>query len=195
MGKAERTKQHIIEQAAPLFNKKGVAGTSVDDILGAAKVAKGCLYGHFSSKEEIAHETVDYLLRKLETKVLLKTGAEKTAKNKLFAFLDLYKDPVNTLLEGGCPILNFAVEADDTDPAIKARIQIMVKKVTDYLTAIINKGIEDNEFKGSINATELALKIFTLIEGSIMISRIMGNNANMLNIISLLQQEIQSCEK
>ena len=39
MSKAEKTKQMIIEQAAVIFNEKGVAGTSIDDILKASKVA------------------------------------------------------------------------------------------------------------------------------------------------------------
>jgi len=45
--KAERTRQFIIEQAAPLFNERGVAGVSIDDVLKVTRVAKGCLYGHF----------------------------------------------------------------------------------------------------------------------------------------------------
>lgn len=192
MGKAERTKQHIIEQAGPLFNKKGVAGTSIDDILTAAKVAKGCLYGHFENKDEIANQSVEHLLNRLEIKVALKVGAEKTALDKLLIFLDIYKDPINALPEGGCPILNFAVESDDTNPGIKAKVSTILNKTINNLTAIINKGIEDKEFRDDFNAPDFALKMFTLIEGSIMISRVTNSNRNMITIINLLKEEIKS---
>jgi TetR/AcrR family transcriptional repressor of nem operon len=61
MTKAERTRQFIIEKAAPIFNQKGVAGTSMSDIMEATKLAKGGLYGNFESKEEICVEAYKYL--------------------------------------------------------------------------------------------------------------------------------------
>ncbi|RZK05397.1 MAG: TetR/AcrR family transcriptional regulator, partial [Flavobacterium sp.] len=45
MSKSEQTKQFIIEKAAPIFNKKGFAGTSMNDILEATGLAKGGVYG------------------------------------------------------------------------------------------------------------------------------------------------------
>ena len=65
MSKAERTRQSIIEQAAVKFNEKGIAGTSVDDILAITKISKGCFYGHFESKEELSFVAVDHLLNKI----------------------------------------------------------------------------------------------------------------------------------
>ena len=52
--KAERTKQFILETAAPIFNQKGISGANIDDVLSATKLTKGCLYGHFESKEDLA---------------------------------------------------------------------------------------------------------------------------------------------
>ena len=40
MSKAERTKQFIIEKSAPIINKKGMAGTSLSDIMEATKLAR-----------------------------------------------------------------------------------------------------------------------------------------------------------
>ena len=54
--KAERTRQFIIEASAPIINKKGVAGTSLTDIMEATKLAKGGIYGNFENKEEICKE-------------------------------------------------------------------------------------------------------------------------------------------
>ncbi len=65
MSKAERTRQFIIEQAAPIFNTKGIAGTAMSDIMSATKMAKGGLYGNFESKEDLANAIVDHNLRSL----------------------------------------------------------------------------------------------------------------------------------
>jgi len=51
--KREATRQEILAAAGILFIKKGYDATSVDDIADAANVAKGTLYYHFKSKDEV----------------------------------------------------------------------------------------------------------------------------------------------
>lgn len=68
--KAEKTKQFILETAAPLYNEKGVSGVSIDDVLAAAKVTKGCLYGHFENKEDLSLQVVDLLLKKIRCSIV-----------------------------------------------------------------------------------------------------------------------------
>ena len=69
-GKAERTKQFIIEQATPIFNSKGIAGTTIDDILAVTKMAKGGIYGNFENKEGISIASVDFIGLRLGFKTL-----------------------------------------------------------------------------------------------------------------------------
>jgi TetR/AcrR family transcriptional repressor of nem operon len=192
MGKAERTRQFIIEQAAPLFNEKGIAGTTIDDILAATKMAKGGLYGHFESKEEIATVMVDYLLNKLGDKIASVINKEKTAIKKLFAFIDVYKDPINSYIAGGCPILNFGVEADDTNPAIKQKVKAMIEEGQQGFRDIINEGIANKELSADINPAEMAMKIFTMLEGGMMMSRVTGNTKYMHGIIKMLKGDLKS---
>jgi TetR/AcrR family transcriptional repressor of nem operon len=192
MGKAERTRQFIIEQAAPLFNEKGIAGTTIDDILAATKMAKGGLYGHFENKEEIATVMVDYLLNKLGNKIASVINKEKTAIKKLFAFIDVYKDPINSYIAGGCPILNFGVEADDTNPAIKQKVKVMIEEGQQGFRDIINEGVANKEFSADINPAEMAMKIFTMLEGGMMMSRVTGNTKYMHDIIKMLKTDLKS---
>lgn len=44
------TKRALIEQATKLFTDHGYAGTSLDEVVAAARVTKGALYHHFPSK-------------------------------------------------------------------------------------------------------------------------------------------------
>lgn len=50
---APERRTEILDAAQDLFISKGVQATSVQDILAAVGIAKGTLYYHFSSKEEI----------------------------------------------------------------------------------------------------------------------------------------------
>lgn len=190
MGKAERTRQFIIEQAATIFNEKGIAGTTVDDILIATKMAKGGLYGHFESKEAIAYTIVDYLLSKLSNKVASDMAQLKTAKGKLFAFMDVYKNPLASYIEGGCPILNFGVEADDTSPVVKQKVKNIIDGTIGMLAGIINDGIANKEFLQTLDASDFAFKILTSLEGSMMVSRTLGTNKPMDDIIRMLKNDL-----
>jgi len=44
------TKRALIESATELFTERGYAGTSLDEVVAAARVTKGALYHHFASK-------------------------------------------------------------------------------------------------------------------------------------------------
>jgi len=68
--KGIQTRDAILATASRLFNKKGVFGTSVDDISREMGIAKGTLYQYFASKEDLAVKTVRWsegiLLESLE---------------------------------------------------------------------------------------------------------------------------------
>lgn len=191
MTKAERTKQFIIEKSAPIFNTKGVAGTAMSDIMEATKLAKGGLYGHFDSKEELSYAAVDYNLDRLAEKTEAVVNKHKTAKGKLSAFLDLYNDPFNPPLVGGCPMLNFGMESDDTNPVIREKVNKRLQGSPLFLTRIIEQGIVDGEFKKSWNAEEFGIKMFAMIEGGILFSRVSGNKEKMDILIKMIKKEIE----
>lgn len=192
MTKAERTKQFIIEQAAPIFNEKGIAGTSIDDVLKAAKVAKGCLYGHFENKAELSYATVDYLLQSLVDRRDSLLQAQKTARGKLHAFMDMNKYPLATFIEGGCPIANLATEADDNNPVVKQKVQVVLQVAIELLTGIVHDGIRSGELAAEMNAEEYALKMFTAVEGGIMVCRTLNTNLPMQTLLKSLKKELDA---
>jgi TetR/AcrR family transcriptional repressor of nem operon len=191
MTKSERTRQFIIEQSAPLFNTKGVAGTAMSDIMEATKMAKGGLYGHFESKDELSHAVVDYCLSSLGEKITAVINKQKTAKGKLFAYLDFLSTTENPPLQGGCPMINFGMEADDTSAAINQKVKQGMEWSVNKITNIIIEGIGTGEFYANWNAKEFAVKLFSMTEGAIVIARVMGSNAQMLTVIKILKKEIE----
>ena len=192
MGKAERTRQFIIEQAAPIFNEKGIAGTTINDIMLATKMAKGGLYGHFESKEEMSAAIVDHLLAKMASKVSSIVAKEKTASAKLYAMLDFYKDPLAPYCQGGCPLVNFGVEADDTNPNIKEKIGDRMLTTQKYIASIVKQGIVDGEFRADFDADTFGVKMFAMVEGATIVSRVIGDASQMRTILSLLKADIDT---
>ena len=191
MTKGEETRQFIIEQAAPVFNVKGIAATAMSDVMEATKLSKGSLYVHFENKDVLAAAVVEYNMDQLKKKILAALDKENTAKAKLRAYIKVLGDALNTPVKGGCPILYFGMEADDTNQVVRkgisSRIEFMVKTISD----IIKKGVKDGEFKPIWNAREFATLMFSSIEGGIMMSRVAGQNGSMELIKKQLEKIIE----
>ena len=190
MDKAEKTRQFIIEQAAPVFNTRGIAATAMSDVMAATGLSKGSLYVHFKDKEDLALAAVRYNLQLLNERVDRALRPERDAVAQLSAFLDVFADPLQPPVKGGCPMLNFGMEADDLFPAIRDEVDKAVRMAQRRIAGIIRKGITDGTFIADWHAGEFATKMFAMIEGGIMISRITGHNAKMKLILKILKQEI-----
>jgi TetR/AcrR family transcriptional regulator, transcriptional repressor for nem operon len=54
------------------------------------------------------------------------------------AYLDYVDDPP---IPGGCPIMNTAIESDDTHPILRDRVQLVVNEWRSLICRIIEKGI------------------------------------------------------
>ncbi|KAI7264216.1 hypothetical protein KC345_g8905 [Hortaea werneckii] len=56
---AEARRNEILDAADELFGQKGFDGTSTNDILGKVGIARGTLYYHFKSKEDIMNALIE----------------------------------------------------------------------------------------------------------------------------------------
>lgn len=190
MTKGEETRQFIIEKAAPIFNTKGIAATSMSDIMEATKLSKGSMYVHFENKDVLACAAVDHNMKILKSKLEAEITKGKTAKEQLFAYIDFFSNPINPPVIGGCPLLNFGTEADDTNPVVKEKVNRVIQRGQSLLTSIIEKGSSEGEFNPNGKAPELATVIFAMLEGGHLMSRMSGNNESMKTIVATLKKMI-----
>ncbi len=188
--KAERTKQFILETAAPIYNEKGISGVSIDDILEATQLTKGCIYGHFKGKDDLSEQVVEYSLNNMTAKINAVVSQETTAKAKINAFIDFYKNPITTYISGGCPIFNTAVEADDNFPEIKKMVAAKFIAGQQALSAILQQGIENGEFSSELHPARFAFKMFSAIEGGIIICRTIDSAQPMFELVNDLKKEL-----
>ena len=191
--KADKTKQLIIEKAAPLFNKKGYAGTSMNDIMAATGLTKGGLYGNFDNKDEIAALAFEYSYNKLKTELVFKIRQQRTALDKLFAILVFHRNyTLRPPVEGGCPLLNTSVDADDAYPFLKKRAKEALNDMLGGLEHIIENGIKYRQIKSSVDARREAEIIFAQIEGGIMMAKVSDDVKVLHRVLDNLRAHIET---
>lgn len=189
--KAEKTKQFILETAVPLYNEKGISGVNIDDVLEATKLTKGCLYGHFENKEDLTEQVIDLSLKMVSDKIRAAVYSGKNIKGKVFAFLDFYKNPIETFISGGCPIFNTAVESDDNYPFIKEKVAKVLKNGQLELTALLQEGINTGEFSNKLDPAVFAFKLVASVEGGIVMCRVMNTAKPMQGLVKSLKNELE----
>lgn len=175
MNKAEKTKQFIVEMTAPVFNEKGYTGTSLNDMTNATGLTKGSIYGNFANKDEVALAAFDHNLQKVGVIIRQEMDKKNTCKDKLLVYVHVYENFLkHPFPVGGCPILNTAIEADDTHPLLKQKAVDAVHNWKNIITGLIEKGIQQGEFSKQVNVEQTALTMIALIEGCIMITKLTG---------------------
>ena len=194
LSKAERTRQYIIEATAPVFNKKGYAGTSLSDLTEATGLTKGSIYGNFENKEEVALAVFDFNTCRVSDMVEQQMKAADTYYEKLMVYSRVYNDD-RLAAHGGCAILNTAVEADDTNEALKIKAAQAILRWKKNIVTLINGGIAAGEFKADINPEENALAIIALIEGGVMISKVTNSSSSLQQVLRAVENLINQLKK
>lgn len=191
LSKSEKTKQFIIEKTAPVFNMKGYAGTSLNDLTDVTGLTKGSIYGNFENKEEVALAAFDYNFGRVTDYIKAKIYATENAVERMLVYPEVYRNFLRIpFLKAGCPILNTATEADDTNPLLKAKAASALVFWKNAMVKQIERGIERKEFKKGTNADELAVIIMTVIEGAVMHAKVTGRSGELKTAMEYLKNMI-----
>ena len=196
VSKAERTKQFIIEKTAPIFNEKGYAGTSLNDLTKATGLTKGSIYGNFENKDDVALAVFDYNYNRVVEYIKANLQATENSIERLWVYPEVYRNYLKTpFLQPGCPILNTATEADDTHPLLKEKAANALAFWKKAIENQIKRGIARGEIKADANPTEIAVILISLIEGAFMQAKVTGRTVELKIAMDYLEKMILSLKK
>ena len=153
-----KTKRKIFETSMKLFAEKGYEATSVEEITATVGVAKGTLYYHFSSKEEIFNFLVEEGMKLLHNSIDIKTAKFPNYIDKIKAII-LIQIKIVVKYENLIKILLSQFWGNE------ARNQICKKHILEYISKIediVKEGIEAGQIKQG-NPQVIASEIYGLI--------------------------------
>jgi len=176
VGKAEKTRQTIIEKAAVIFNRNGYQRTTMSTLTRALGLTKGAIYGHFTDKDELAVEAFRYNAQQMADRLRKQIRPCKGPVEKLriygHTFPDIYDEIV---VGGGCPILNTATDADDAHPRLHEEVRKVLTAWEGWLIAMVNSGKESGVIRANANADLFAANFMALIEGGLLMAKTVGD--------------------
>ncbi|MAZ73397.1 MAG: TetR family transcriptional regulator [Flavobacteriaceae bacterium] len=173
MRNAQTTRELILKESANLFNTQGYKATSISDITRATGLTKGAIYRHFDSKSDLEQQALRALGTLMFTELGQDIQAAPTFQLKMdatFAFFEKYMH--TPVYKGGCPLMNAAIEADDTNNALRQQTFQMLAQLKASLEKIITNGIVNKQVNATTDASFYATIFIATLEGGIMMSKL-----------------------
>ncbi|WP_445145009.1 TetR/AcrR family transcriptional regulator [Dyella sp. Tek66A03] len=165
----EQTRERLLDAAATVITSKGLAATTVEDIVEHASYTRGAFYSNFNSKLELFGE-------------LLKADQARI-KNGLRQLLDssLRKEDLEHALASRhhrhqhSMLWAEARHHAMRDTKFRQLLNALILELLDLIASLIDESCERMKLEPSISTRELALMTMALIDGSLYFDMNMPN--------------------
>jgi len=181
-----------VAQAAGLLNTQGYRSTPVSEIMRVTGLQKGGIYRHFDSRTTLTLEAFEYAVARKRDRFRRAVEGRATATDALLALIDVGREALrDEALHGGCPIMNLAIESDDTDPELRSAARKAMTQLIGAFERVITRGMQGGEFpKGDARAR--ASVIVASLEGAILLSNLYKDRAPMEAVLDHLESAVRN---
>jgi len=167
-GRASR--ERIVERAAELFAERGIAATTVDEVLAAAGAGKGQFYHYFRSRDELAAAAVGFRCAQVVAGLTQALGGVSSLAG-LEEALEGFIAGFEQAGLPGCPIGTLATEVagrnEDARLQAAAGFDAWERLLADALERMRQRG----ELRADAPAAVLATGLLASIEGGMVLSQ------------------------
>ena len=172
-----KTKRKIFETSMKLFAEKGYEATSIEEITATVGVAKGTLYYHFASKEEIFNFLIEEGIKLLQNSVDIKIAKHDNYIDKIKAIVLIqikivakYEDIITIILS------QFWGKEDRNK-----KCQNLVYEYIGKIEKIVQEGIEKGEIKNG-DPRAIASEIYGLICSTLVYKKREGEQMDVMKL-------------
>lgn len=187
--KGRRTRAAIVEAAATTMYERGVAGTSLDDVLARSGTGKSQLYHYFSGKSELVEAVIDRQLeRVLENQPLIDhIDSIDDLASWAETIVRVHEQPGGPF---SCPLGSLAVELKNDPaytPALDAAFQRWAMPLEGALRAMITRG----EIDATLDPARTATTLVAALQGGMLLARLAGDVAPLRDLLATTVDSIR----
>ncbi len=164
-----KTKRKIFETSLKLFSEKGYDATSIEEITATVGVAKGTLYYHFNSKEEIFNFLVEEGMKLLINSIEIKISKCDNTLDKIKA-VSLIQLKAVLKYEN---LLTIVLSQTWGNESRNVFCKQKVIEYIDVIQGIVQEGVDNGDIV-NCNAEVLASEIFSLTCSTLIYKRKTG---------------------
>src|SRR6202789_720957 len=165
------TRARIVEAAAELMFRHGVAGTSTEDVLAAAQVSNSQLYHYFSDKNALVQAVIEHQADQIidgQRPLLDELDSLAAFRQWRDMLVDVQRQ---RHCEGGCPLGSLSSELAETDEpgrvALAASFDRWEAPIRDGLRRMRDRG----ELRHDTDVDQLALATLAALQGGLLLTQ------------------------
>ena len=172
-----------MERAAELFAARGIAATSVDEVLAAAGAGKGQFYHYFRGRDELAAAAVGYRCEQVVaglTEALGDVSSFAALEQALAGFVAGFEQ------EGlpGCPIGTLSAEVAGRNEEARLRAAAGFDAWERLRAGALGRMRERGELRAGAPLAELATGLLACIEGGMVLSQARRDMASLRTAVA-----------
>ncbi|MEX2471821.1 MAG: TetR/AcrR family transcriptional regulator [Gemmatimonadota bacterium] len=177
--RGRETRHRIVEAAARLMYRDGVAATSVDHVLEEAGAGKSQFYHYFGSKDELVDAVLSFHAAGGESE-----QAAILAENPGWEGIRVWLDAVVAGQAGsrdarGCPIGSMAAELAERDPALRSRLADALERKRIVLRERLQELLDAGAMSPDADPERLATFTMAVLQGGLLFARTYGRQADL----------------
>ncbi len=176
-----KTKRKIFETSLKLFSEKGYDATSIEEITATVGVAKGTLYYHFNSKEEIFNFLIEEGMKLLINSIEIKISKCDNVLDKIKAVSLIQLKAVYKYEN----LLTIVMSQTWGNEAINIFCREKVLEYISVIQKIVQEGVDNGDLV-NCNAEILASELFSLTCSTLIYKR--KANLDEINIQDLYKE-------
>lgn len=178
--------------AAELMHVKGVAATTIDEVLAAGAASKSQFYQHFDDKTELVYEVIT-----LRADEILSWQRLRLEKVDTFRGLDQWRDAMVqrcSLRRGlwGCELGSLAAELSDSDDKARTSLAEHFAQWRDLLAGALERIRDGGALRDDIDAKGLATGLLAAVEGGYLLSQTAHDPRLMQSALNMAIDHIKS---
>jgi TetR/AcrR family transcriptional repressor of nem operon len=185
--KGELTKEKILAEATQLVRRKGFDATSINDLMAATGMKKGCLYFHFSGKEELSVAILEKakaeFFASFESSLAGKTPGERLD----YLFKEALALSKKNGVECGCIFGNTALEMGGRNERLSKFVGEVFSQWIERISKVVRDAQDAGRVRQDLSPAVLAGHIVMSFEGGIMLSRLEKSDKPMRDCITSLR--------
>jgi TetR/AcrR family transcriptional regulator, transcriptional repressor for nem operon len=190
--KGQATRDRIVEAAAGLMFRQGVAGTTTEQVQEAAGVSASQIFHYFGDKRALVRAVIAYQTEAVLTAQQLLPG-RLDSMEALRAWADQYVSIEEQLkYEGGCPLGSLGGELAETDAAARHEVERGFARweeaIRDGLRAMYARG----DLRRSADPDALALALLTALQGGLLMTQIRRDPAPLRAVLDAVLAHIET---
>ena len=169
-GRGRASRERIVERAAELFAERGVAGTSLDDVLAAAGAGKSQLYHYFSGRDDLVAAAVGLRCTQVLAGLTQALGSVASLAG-LEQALNGFAAGFEQMGMPGCPIGSLAADVAESNEGARQQAAAAFDAWERLFADALERMRQQGELRADASPAVLATALLASLEGGTVLSQ------------------------